>query len=196
MKRAVLCAAAIACLAVTRAANAQPINPSFESGDFSGWLVAGTAAASVVGAGFGSGPTDGAFEAALNTGFGSDTVTNLEIFLGLPAGTVASLGNGIPTEGSAIRQTFTAPAGTIVAFDWNYLTGEGTHAFFNDFAFVAFNGTVRELADTFFPVFVSSSTPFGLETGFRSSCVTATGGFDTVGVGVVDVRDTAVASES
>ena len=84
MRRAILCAAAVVCLVGTRAASAQPINPSFETGDFSGWLVAGTAAASVVGAAFGSGPTEGVFEAALSTAFGSDNVTNLEIFFGLP----------------------------------------------------------------------------------------------------------------
>jgi Thrombospondin type 3 repeat len=195
MKRSFLYVAMGVWLAATRVASAQPINPGFETGDFTGWLVAGTAAASVVGAGFGSGPTDGAFEALLTSGLGSVSVTTLETFLGLPAGTVSGLGNGTATEGSAIRQSFSAPAGTIIAFDWNYLTSEGTPEFlFNDFAFRVFNGSLRELADTEFPTFVLSPTPFSQETGFRSFCVTATGGSDVVGVGVVDVGDTVVDS--
>ena len=193
MKRSFLCAAAVVCLAAARVASAQPINPGFETGDFSGWLVAGTAAASVT-AVFGSGPTEGTFQALLSSDFGSVSAPALEVFLGLPAGTVASLGNGNPTEGSAIRQTFTAPAGTIIAFDWNFLTHEFTPTSFNDFAFRVFNGALRELADTNFDTFFFSPTPFGEETGFHSFCVTATGGSDLLGVGVVDVRDTAVSS--
>ena len=194
MKRSFLSAAAVVWLAAARCASAQPSNPGFETGDFTDWLTAGTAAASVVGAGFGSGPTEGAFEALLTSGTGSVSDSALEMFLGLPADALDGLGNGNATEGSAILQTFSATAGTVVAFDWNYLTNEATPSGFNDFAFFVFNGSLRELADTRFPTFVSSPTPFTKETCFHSVCVTATGGLDVLGIGLVDAGDTAVDS--
>ncbi len=171
---------------------AQPTNPGFETGDFTGWLYAGTAAA--VGAGYGSGPTEGSVQAVLTNGSGSVSVTSLEAFLGLSAGTVIALGNGNATEGSAIKQSFSATAGDMFAFDWNFLTGEETPSPFNDFAFVVFNGMLQDLADTGFSPFALSAAPFFSETGFRSFCFTATGATDTVGIGVVDVRDSVVDS--
>ncbi len=194
MSRSSVCLLATYCvlLIAPQAAPAQPTNPGFESGDFTGWLYAGTAAA--VGAGFGSGPTEGSVEALLANASGSVSVTSLEAFLGLSAGTVSALGNGNATEGSAIKQAFSATAGDRFAFDWNFATREGTPSSFNDFAFVVFNGVLRELADTGFSPFVSSDTPFSNETGFRSFCFTATGGPDSVAIGVVDVGDAVVDS--
>jgi hypothetical protein len=177
MGRSCICLASVVLLVLeVHGAAAQPTNPGFETGDFSAWLVAGTTATMVVDAGFGAGPTEGTFQALLTSGDGSVGVSSLESFLGLSAGSVSALGNGIATEGSAIRQTFNATAGETWAFDWNFLTNEGTHAFFNDFAFVVFNGVLKELADTNFPTFVLSPTVFGEETGFHSSCFTTTGG--------------------
>ncbi|MGH7785787.1 MAG: thrombospondin type 3 repeat-containing protein [Candidatus Binatia bacterium] len=169
-------------LAAARGASAQPTNPGFETGNFTGWLLAGTSAATVTGPTFSLAPTEGVFQAVLTTA-GSATDTALQTFLGLPGGALDGLGNGDATAGAAMRQTFSAAAGTIIAFDWNYVSGEGQFSFFNDFAFTVFNGTLRELADTSFPFPPSP---------YRSFCVVATGGSDVLGVGVVDVSDTVV----
>lgn len=173
---------------------AQPANPGFETGDFSGWALAGGSAASIVDASFGAGPTEGMLEAVLTNGFGSVSVGQIESFLGLPAGTISAVGNGPATQGSAMRQTFTATAGEMWAFDWNFLTGEGTPSFFNDFAFVVLNGAIVELADTGFPTFDFSLTSFTSETGFHTFCFETSGGADSLAIGVVDVGDTAVDS--
>src|SRR4029453_5676375 len=120
MKKSLLYAVTIIWLVAARAAIAQPSNPSFETGDFTSWLVAGTTAASVVGS-IGSGPTDGNFQALLPNQFGSVDSSTLMAFFALPAGALNGLGNGFATEGSAIRQTFRAPPGGIFAFVWNSL---------------------------------------------------------------------------
>src|SRR5436190_5019955 len=101
MKRSFLCAATVVWLATVRVAGAQPTNPGFETGSFAGWLVAGTTAASVIGAVDG-GPTEGAFQAELTSGVGSVSDTALASFFGLPASALDTLAGGNATEGSAI----------------------------------------------------------------------------------------------
>jgi len=90
MKRSLLFVTAIVWLATVRVAVAQPTNPGFETGSFSGWLVAGTTAASVLGT-FDGGPTEGAFQARVTSSTGSVTDAALETFLGLPIGTLDGL---------------------------------------------------------------------------------------------------------
>ena len=98
------------------------------------------------------------------------------------------------TSGSAIQQTFKAKAGDLLSFDWNFLTDEGTPTFFNDLAFVSVS-SLSTLADTTFPTFVSSLTPFNEETGFQPfSFIIPQDGTYTLGVGVVDAVDTIVDS--
>jgi hypothetical protein len=105
MKKSLLCAATIIWLVAARVAIAQPSNPSFETGDFTGWLVAGTSAASVV----------GATAAVRRTAFSSPAQQRLRLgqfeyvdgLLRAP-GSALDNGNGSVTEGSAIRQTFSA----------------------------------------------------------------------------------------
>jgi len=190
-------------MTVVPKAEAVILNAGFESGDFTSWSTIGDA--SVVTSGFGSGPTEGIDQALLTTASedgdgsnfsGTDAVSadDLETFLGLAPGSLAGLGNGTPTEGSALKQTFSANAGDVLSFDWNFLTNENTPGV-NDFAFATIN-PLSTLADTNFSPFVSSLTSdFAQETGFRTFTFTIpTTGTYTGGAGVVDVDDTEVTS--
>ncbi|MEQ8974822.1 MAG: hypothetical protein RIE73_31100 [Coleofasciculus sp. C1-SOL-03] len=54
------------------------------------------------------------------------TPGGLEDFLGLPLGSLPG-SNGFftfPFEGSALKQTFSAQAGDVLSFDWNFLTND------------------------------------------------------------------------
>lgn len=153
-------------------------NGGFETGDFTGWATIGDT--SIQTAAFGSGPTEGTFEALLTTETGAVPVADLEAFLGLSPG---SLGNGF--EGSAIRQSFSANTRDILSFDWNFLTNNNIP----DFAFVVING-LDILADAGSSTLIPSSTVFPLETGFRTFSFTIpSAGPYTLGIGVVDLND-------
>ena len=167
------------------------INGNFETGNFDSWDTTGTT--SIQTASFGSGPTEGTFQALLSTGGATTSGANLESFLGLAAGSLDGLGNGNATSGSAIRHTVEVSAGEQISFDWNFLTNEGTPGV-NDFAFVSIAGTASELADTN-SVFMLSPADFNEETGFHTFTHTfGTAGTFTIGVGVTDVSDTVVDS--
>lgn len=163
------------------------INGGFEIGNFTGWTTIGET--SIETSAFGSTPTSGSSQALLSTGGATFADSIIEKSLGLEAGTLDNLGNRDATQGSAIRQTFTAEAGDVLTFDWNFLTGEETPNYFNDSSFVSIN-SVSKLADTTFPSFVSSLTPFIEETGFQTFSFTIpTTGTYTLGLGVTDVGE-------
>ncbi|GAA6622943.1 hypothetical protein [Scytonema sp. NUACC26] len=167
--------------------NATVINGSFETGDFTGWTTLGET--SIETAAFGSSPTDKTYQALLSTAGVTFADSIIEDFLGLEAGSLDNLGNGNAITGSAIRQTFTAQAGDILTFNWNYLTNEVVPPAFNDFSFVSING-LSELADRFFPSFVTSVTPFVEETGFQTFSFTVPiSGTYSLGIGVMDTGD-------
>ncbi|MDY6783804.1 MAG: PEP-CTERM sorting domain-containing protein [Cyanobacteriota bacterium] len=162
------------------------VNGGFETGDFDGWETIGNT--SIETAAFGSGPKEGDFQALLRTSSSSDF--ELETFLDLPLGSLDTLGNGNATEGSAIKQTFTAKAGQVVNFHWNFLTDEldfdPNPSTFNDFAFVSL-ASLNELGDTSL-TFANSLTEFSNETGFQKfSYIIPTTGVYTLGIGVTDV---------
>lgn len=162
------------------------VNGGFETGDFGGWETLGDT--SIETSAFGSGPKEGDFQALLRTSSINDF--ELEDFLGLPSGSLDALGNGNATEGSAIKQTFTAKAGQVVKFHWNFLTDEldfdDDPLSFNDFAFVSLT-SLNELGDTSLS-FMNSLTPFSDETGFEEfSYVIPTTGTYSLGIGVTDV---------
>ena len=136
------------------------------------------------------------------------TVSNLEAFLGLPAGNLDDLSTATVIEGSTLKRTFTAQAGDTVFFDWNFFTNENTHldepdfppSFdYNDLAFVSiFLVALPEdsilLADSIW-TFVLSPTNFFAETGFDTFSFTLpTTGTYTLGIGVADVGDQKVPS--
>lgn len=171
-------------------------NTGFETGTFSGWATRGNA--SIQTAAFGSGPTEGTYQAFLSTGGSVASEKKLEKFLGLVPGTLDATVIGNATSGSAMQQTFSANAGDTLSFDWNFLTNDGPaggwSASFNDSAFYTLNGQAYWLADTL-GVFGSSPTSFLAETGFQTVMLTLpTTGWYTLSFGVIDVSDTAVDS--
>ena len=168
------------------------VNSSFETGDFTNWETIGNT--TIQTSSFGSDPTEGDFQALLSTSQPAAFDLSIELFLGLPFGSLDGLGNGSSTTGSAIKQTFTAQAGDTLTFDWNFLTNEATPEFnFNDFAFVSIAG-VDTLANTF-SEFVSSLTTFNEETEFKNFSFTfETSGTYTLGLGVTNSFDTFVSS--
>jgi hypothetical protein len=185
------CSISLSAIAAVQPASAQLVNGGFETGNFTGWATTGNA--SIQTSAFGSGPTEGTFEALLSTGDPTVPDFSLEAFLGLAPGSLDNLGNGNATDGSAIRQTFLAEAGDILTFDWNFLTNEGTPSFFNDFSFVSLS-VLSELGDTT-SIFMNSLTPFNQETGFQTFSFTIpTTGTYTLGLGVTDVADNIVDS--
>ncbi|MGI9419573.1 MAG: PEP-CTERM sorting domain-containing protein [Geminicoccaceae bacterium] len=175
-------------------AQAIVINQGFETGDFTGWDTIG--AASVVDGSFGSGPSNGTFQALLSTGDGAVGVAALEAFLGLAAGTLSAFSGEDVTSGSAIQQTVTVAPGETLAFDFNFFTDEVLeNDTFNDFAFAIVNSTFDVIADTFSPA-VPSPTIFISETEFQTFLEGPfiLGDTFTVAFGVVDVGDEIVDS--
>jgi large exoprotein involved in heme utilization and adhesion len=169
----------------------------FESGDFTTWAVKGDR--SIETSAFGSNPPEGTQQALLTNAFSDNFFpipsAELEAFLGLAPGSLEGLNNGTPTEGSAMKTTFTAQAGDVITLDWQFLTNENTPApVYNDFAFVTLIQT-SELADTGFPDdtgsgFAGSPTPFVSQTGLQTFTATIpASGTYTLGIGVVDVAD-------
>lgn len=169
-------------------------NPGFESGDLTDWNSVGSVG--VTGQGFGSGPTEGVFEALLSNGPGAVSDTAIETLLGLSSGALDSLGNGNVTEGAALRQSFAATAGEFYAADWNFLTSELTPSTLNDFAVVSVDGGAPVvLADTNSRPFVPSSSFFSEEVGFSSFCFQVmTTGVHSLGFAVLDADATSIDS--
>ena len=180
-------------------------NGGLEDGDFTGWSTLGETGVET--AAFGSGPTEGTFQAFLSTAGPVEDpaypvgnavpAADLETFLGLLSGSLDDISTDTVIEGSALKKTFTAKAGDVVSFDWNFLTDENTNLDepdfppnlgANDLAFVTIV-PLSLLADTFW-TFSLSPTDFAAETGFDTFSftipITAT---YTLGIGVVDVGD-------
>jgi hypothetical protein len=172
-------------------------NGSFETGDFTGWSTIGKTSIQTSAFG-GVNPTDGVKQALITNQTGSATVANVEAFLGVPAGTLTTIGGITATEGSAIKQTVFATAGSTLTFDVNMLTNEtpGNSTEF-DFAFLTAvpdgNAVVSNSLRYFDPI--SSTTGFFFQTGYKSFTYTfPTTGTYTIGIGVVDGRSVSVDS--
>jgi hypothetical protein len=173
------------------------LNGSFETGTFADWRTIGDT--SIKMQDFGVTPTDGFFQALITNGDsasgGSVEESDLEEFLNLAPGVLDGLGNGDVTEGSAIKQTFTAEAGDILTFDWNFLTNEATPSNFNDFAFFSITPFTIELADTTSPLFIGTLDPdpepdFSQQTGYQTTSIAISEpGTYTLSFGVADVGD-------
>ena len=162
-------------------------NAGFETGDSMSWSTTGSTA--VVDSTFGSGPSEGTWQASLDNGDGAVTNLVIESFLGLSPGSLDIGGNA--TKGSAIKQTVTVAAGTELSFDFNFLTDEATPPFSsNDFAFVSISAPTDQAlvtADTNSD-FVLSLTAFAEETGYGTFQYTfAQGGTFDIGFGVMDM---------
>lgn len=164
---------------------AQVINGSFETGTFAGFNRIGVT--TIETAAFGSGPTQGNFQALITNVEGSVTTPDLEAFLGLTPGSLQNT-NG----GSAISQTFTTNTASVLTFDFNFLTNETAPPVFDDFSFFSLNNSVTTLAGRASATSPSNTnTPiFEAESGFqtRSLLIPSAGTFN-LGFGVVDVTD-------
>jgi hypothetical protein len=180
-------------------ATAVTINPSFESGDTSGWT--GSGDTGVVDASFGITPTDGSFQALLTTGVGAVSASTFESSMGLASGLLDSLipliepntDGSIVTEASGLQQTFTATAGSTVIFDYTFLTNEGSpEKLTSDFLFYDLSGVGSD-------VLTSARRRNGLSTGTSFTYQSATqqvelvipvAGTYTLTIGVADLEDT------
>jgi hypothetical protein len=170
--------------------SAQILNGSFES-NFSNWSTAGDA--SVQTAAYGVTPTQGTKDALISTdstgisGTGSVAAGTLDTFLGLSAGTLTG------ARGSAIKQSFTATAGQVITFDWDFLTNQTDPTLNtpqNHYSFYTLNTVLTNLATVNTASFVLSNTPdFLSETGYQTQTVTipATGSY-TLGFGVMNIN--------
>ncbi|MEH2456792.1 hypothetical protein [Nostoc sp.] len=188
--------------------NATLTNGSFETANFSRWTALGEN--TIETSAFGSGPTEGQYEALLSTGGGSFADPIIEQILGLKAGSLDNLvpltpvppnhPHTQPPTGSAIEQTFTAKAGDTLIFNWDFLTNELSRTdvatSLPDFSFVSLSSKdssislLSELADTSSSSLVTSPTEFFQETGFQTfSYSIPTDGTYTLGIGVSNKFD-------
>jgi hypothetical protein len=179
-------------------ARADFVNGGFETSNFTGWTTLGNT--TVVGALGTITPPQGNFQAAVSNSSGVDAKTTLASFLGITAAqlqsTVPSGGN--PTDGSGIKQTVSVNAGDTLSFQWNFLTNEAPgDSTFNDTGFVTITPSAnpaQTLASTLSSL-VAGSDGFTSQTGFKTFSFTfPTSGSFTIGVGAVNVTDTAVQS--
>jgi hypothetical protein len=147
--------------------------------------------------GLAGGPTEGGAQARIETGDMSTaavSATALETFLGIGTGSLAGLGHGTPTTGSAIKQSVSANAGDVLSFEWNFLTDEGPSTRFNDFSFVTFLA-LDTLGDVNSSTFIELNDEFADHTGFRTfSATIPSSGIYTLGLGVVHVGDEEISS--
>ncbi len=80
-----------------------------------------------VGAEFGIAPSEGSLQALLTPGPESATAAEIEAFFDLPAGALAIIADGVPTDGAAIKTVLDLdPGDTVtVTFSFNFLDAEG-----------------------------------------------------------------------
>jgi hypothetical protein len=93
-------------------------------------------------------------------------------------------------EGSALKQSFVAPAGMVLKFDWQFFTNEAANP---DYAYVALNGNKVVLASAGAAT-APSTGAFRFETALTTAYLTLVEGLNTVAFGVVDIDDITVTS--
>ena len=178
--------------------SAQIINGSFEADPpFTAWSTVGDA--SLQTSSYGVAPSDGVRTALISTDAtgissnGSVSASTVSTFLNLTPGSLTG------ARGSAFKQTFTATAGQIITFDWDFLTNQKDPTLNNSqnhYAFYTLNGVRTNLADVITGAFVSSNaTDFLDETGYHTLGFTIpSSGAYTLGFGVMNSNTNDVAS--
>ena len=173
---------------LVRAASAQSIvNGSFETGDFTGWQVAGIP--TVLGAP--PTPVDGNFQALINStgasasgiyaNSNSVSAATLNTFLNT---TLPSSTNGSPTNGEAIQQTFTTAGSATISFSYSYQSREAPGNGFDETGYVL-NGVFHVLADTSTPGQTMAAATGFFAHGIPYQTVTITVGPGTNTLGFV-----------
>lgn len=190
-------AAFVVAASMSAAVQAAVTNPRFEAGAsknataINGWASVGDAFLSET-SNF-STPTNGTYQATLaratDGNYGEHagaaaTAAAAETFLGISAGSLSGVGNGIARTASAIRQTIHLNVGDKLTFDYDFLTNEiykainPANASFeqrpatdrNDFAFLSYaaDGTagVVKLIDTFYGYSSTGAGQSAFNTGF------------------------------
>ena len=183
---------------ISESAHGAIVNGSCENG-LNDWMTGGII--SVENNSFGVNPSDGVNQALGTTANGSlsTSVTDgLEDFLGVPLNIFHDPSNpffGAATEGSAIKQTFTAQGGDTLSFDWNFLSNDTSNP---DYAFVVLSPENHLSSLTFDDLIrldfsngmMSSSSVFSEETGYVSvSTSIPIDGTYLLGIGVIDAGD-------
>jgi hypothetical protein len=162
------------------------VNGGFETGDFTGWNTDGNT--SIQDSTFGSGPTEGKFDALISNGAGTGTTggppvsaTQLATDLNLSSTYFTSLGF---VNGSVIHQKVTVAATDKLSFDYNFLTNEANNGTGNpDTAFFLLitspAGTVVNTLNLGTPPAATLAAPiatgFSFMSGFASQAPTAFG---------------------
>jgi len=191
-KLALAVGAAALSLGISQTSQAALVNGGFETGDFTGWTTIGNA--SIQDATYGVTPAEGTFQALITTGDSSlsngaggtaVSAAALDTFLGLAANTLEATG---AVNGSAFKQTFSATAGDVINFKFDYLTNDP--GFDRSFFLLSPQiGTPTTLATT--AALSGSPTPFSVQTGYLTGgpIVIGVTGTYTLAFGVVNNVD-------
>lgn len=184
VKRSALTAGAVSMIGMSSIfggaspSHAAIINGDFSTGNFTGWQTIGN--------------TSVIDNHAVISNSSSISSSSIESFLGLQPGSLNAVGNGNVTTGSAIKQPFAAQAGDVLSFDWKF--GTNDYFPFNDFSFVSIVSSVTKLADVVSLKGTAFNTNFA-ETPFTTFSFTIpTTDTYTLGLGAVNVTDSAVES--
>jgi hypothetical protein len=168
------------------------INGDFETGNLTGWTLAGSGSAS--GTGIGVSPTDGSYQGEIET-TGNFTVLAPAVVasLGVSGSAILALGAGTPVNGTALSQDVTVSAGDTLKFDWNFLTDElNEDPMYNDFGFFTISNSAFLLASRNSSTYNMVSPPAGFDgqTGWMTQTYTfPAAGTYKVGFGVLNVGD-------
>ncbi len=177
MQRVTRIFSALAVVLAGTTSQAAILNGSFESG-LDSWEKSGVV--QVVGTAFG-GPTDGTAQVQLFSGPNATNRADMLPFLDgitvpeLNAIAVQNAGVGATYRNSSgIKQTFTASAGSVLSFDWNFLTNESdtNHDIALWILTPEHNGEL--LAGTHVSVLNPASGDFDEQTGYHTTTYTLT----------------------
>lgn len=179
--------------AVSAAQGQTIINGSFEAGggSLSSWTVVGNA--SVSGTTL-TAPVSGSWQALLVAPSGAGaSAASLSAFFGGVA--LPSTARGAATIGSGIKQTFTLTSAATLSFSYKYVTGEAVSSGY-DSSFVFKDGTLTSLASSTSAGLSSSRGVSGYSNGLNyvTATISLAAGTHTIGFGVYNTADTAVAS--